>query len=119
MSREDILIKLMEVGQKLETLPTNHKVDINLIKGCQSKVWLVSNCLEGNVYYQADSNTDIVKGILYLLIQKMNGNDPNYIKSVDITVLNEMGIDKILGKKRKEGVLSILDKMKKEACKYL
>ena len=70
---------IMELGQKLPDMPESEKTDDNIVKGCQSKVWLTANLEDDQVLFRADSNTAITKGLVSLLTRIFNGQTPEAI----------------------------------------
>src|ERR1044071_1180767 len=74
---------IMELGQKLPEMPESEKTDNNIVKGCQSKVWLTSKLENDKLYFTADSNTAITKGLVSLLIRIFNGQTPDAILHAD------------------------------------
>ena len=82
--REATLFYLMELGDKMPPLPEEYKKDENLIKGCQSKVWLHSDYKDNMVLFEADSNTDITRGLISLLVSILSGQSPDNIINADL-----------------------------------
>ena len=82
--REATLFYLMELGDKMSPLPEEYKKDENLIKGCQSKVWLHSDFKDNMVLFEADSNTDITRGLISLLVRILSGQTPDDIINADL-----------------------------------
>ena len=70
---------IIDLGKKLPPLEEQHKIDINKVKGCQSTVWLVSDFRDGKVYYKAESDAVIVKGLISMLIRVLSGHTPDNI----------------------------------------
>ena len=89
MIKEDKWIE--EEGNDLEFLADGYKIDKNLVKGCQSKVWLVAEKRGDKIYYQADSNTVITKGVVSLLVKVLSGKTAEYILNNDLFFLKEIG----------------------------
>jgi cysteine desulfuration protein SufE len=87
-------------------------VDNNLIKGCQSKVWLVPEIKEGKIYFHADSNTEITKGLISLLIRIFNGQLPDDIVNTDLFFINKIGMDQMIGSQRSNGFSAMIKQMK-------
>ena len=75
-------IYIMELGEKLTELEEKHKIDSNLVKGCQSKVWLVTDFVDGKVIFKADSNAHITKGLVSLLIRVLSNQLPEDIMKI-------------------------------------
>src|SRR5579872_5474057 len=82
---------LMELGQKLPTFNEVDRIEDNIVKGCQSKVWLTANLEDGNVVFSGDSNTAITKGLVSLLIRIFNGQRPEAILNADLYFTKKIG----------------------------
>jgi len=102
----------MELGDKLPVLPVEFKTDDNLIKGCQSKVWLTAKDENGKVNFLADSNTDITKGLISLLIRVLSGQPRKEIINADLAFLSKIGMDQVIGSQRSNGLSSMIRQMK-------
>ncbi|MEQ9423301.1 MAG: SufE family protein [Cyclobacteriaceae bacterium] len=109
---------IMELGQKLADLPDEHRIDQNLVKGCQSKVWLKSELIEDKVNYVADSNTAITKGLVSMLIRVLSGQPPEDIASTDIYFPEKIGMSRFIGTQRSNGFAAMIKQMKLEALAY-
>jgi cysteine desulfuration protein SufE len=110
--KESTIFYIMELGDKLPQLPEKFKTDENLIKGCQSKVWLTASDENGKVNFLADSNTDITKGLISLLIRVLNGQPRKEIINADLAFLNKIGMDQVIGSQRSNGLSSMIRQMK-------
>ncbi len=106
---------LMDLGEKVPPLPEEHKVDHNLVKGCQSKVWLTVEQKKDGVYFSADSNTAITKGLVSLLIRIFNGHTPGEILLADLFFTQKIGMDRFIGTQRSNGFAAMIQRMKYEA----
>lgn len=116
--KESTIFYIMELGQKLPTLDDQHKVESNIIKGCQSTVWLTAE-LEGNrVVYNADSNTEITKGLISLLIRVMSGQKVDDILQADLYFIEKIGMGNLIGSQRSNGLLAMIKQMKLYALAY-
>ena len=116
--KESTIFYIMELGQKLPTLDDQHKVESNIIKGCQSTVWLTAE-LEGNrVVYNADSNTEITKGLISLLIRVMSGQSVDDIMKADLYFIEKIGMGNLIGSQRSNGLLAMIKQMKLYALAY-
>ena len=113
--REMSVMYLMDLGEKLPPLAEPHKIDENLVKGCQSKVWLVAELKKDRVYFSADSNTAITKGLVSLLIRVFNGHLPEEIVSADLFFMKEIGMDRFIGTQRSNGFAAMIQRMKQHA----
>jgi cysteine desulfuration protein SufE len=116
--REMSVMYLMDLGEKLPSLGEEHKQDINLVKGCQSKVWLVAELKKDRIFFSADSNTAITKGLVSLLIRVFNGHLPEEILSADLFFMKEIGMDRFIGTQRSNGFASMIQRMKQHARSF-
>jgi cysteine desulfuration protein SufE len=116
--REATLFYLMELGDKMAPLSEEHKKDENLIKGCQSKVWLHADYREGKVLFEADSNTDITRGLISLLVRILSGQTPDDIISADLDFIEKIGMGQIIGSQRSNGFASMIKQIKMYALGY-
>lgn len=107
---------LIDLGEKLPALEEAHKVDENLIKGCQSKVWLVSHRQDERLAYKADSNTAITKGLIALLIRVLSGQKIADIARADLYFISGIGMDTFIGSQRSNGFANMINQMKLEAA---
>ena len=109
---------IMELGQKLPTMPEEDKTEENIVKGCQSKVWLTSSLQDGMVYFLADSNTAITKGLVSLLTRIFNGQTPEHILSSDLYFMHKIGMERFIGTQRSNGFAAMIKQMKLYALAY-
>ena len=109
---------IMELGQKLPTMPEEDKTEENIVKGCQSKVWLTSSLQDGRVYFLADSNTAITKGLVSLLTRIFNGQTPEHILSSDLYFMHKIGMERFIGTQRSNGFAAMIKQMKLYALAY-
>jgi cysteine desulfuration protein SufE len=109
---------IMELGQKLPTMPEEDKTEENIVKGCQSKVWLTSSLQDGKVYFFADSNTAITKGLVSLLTRIFNGQTPESILSCDLYFMHKIGMERFIGTQRSNGFAAMIKQMKLYALAY-
>ncbi|ANQ50902.1 SufE family protein [Flammeovirga sp. MY04] len=116
--RESTIFYIMELGQELPAIDETHMVDENLIKGCQSKVWLTTDFVDGHVIFNADSNTDITKGLISLLIRVLNGRTPQEIMNADLFFFEKIGMNGVIGSQRSNGFASMIKQMKFYALAY-
>ncbi|MEN7551400.1 SufE family protein [Rapidithrix thailandica] len=116
--RESTIFYIMELGQKLEALPEEHQIDDNLIKGCQSKVWLVTKFEGGKVFFHADSNTDITKGLISILIRVLSGRTTAEIQQADLYFIEKIGMNNVIGSQRSNGFAAMIKQMKLFAFAY-
>ncbi|MBR9776664.1 MAG: SufE family protein, partial [Cytophagales bacterium] len=116
--KESTIYYIMELGDQLPEFPEKDKVEDNIIKGCQSKVWLTSSLEEGKVHFQADSNTDITKGLISLLIRVLSGQPANEIINADLYFIEKIGMGNIIGSQRSNGLTAMIKQMKLFAIAY-
>ncbi len=109
---------IIELGKELPLIEEKYKTNSNLIDGCQSRVWLASEYREGKMYYYADSDAIISKGVISLLIKVLSGEKPNDIVDSDLLFLKEIGLQKHLSPTRANGLDGMIKKMKMEALKH-
>lgn len=109
---------MIELGQKLDDLAAEHQIEDNIVKGCQSKVWLVTNLEDGKVVYEADSNTAITKGLVSLLVRILSGQTPDDIMNADLYFINGIGMDRFIGTQRSNGFAAMIKQMKMYALAY-
>ena len=88
--RESTIFYIMELGKSLDAFPESERKEENIIKGCQSKVWLIADEVDGKVHYQADSNTDITKGLISLLIRVLNKQKPEAILAANLDFIDRI-----------------------------
>lgn len=116
--KESTIFYIMELGGSLETFPEEERKEENIIKGCQSKVWLVAEEENGKIHYQADSNTDITKGLISLLIRVLNKRAPEEILGADLHFLERIGMGSIIGSQRSNGLAAMIKQMKLYALAF-
>ena len=103
---------LIELGKNLEPYPEENKTDDKLIKGCQSRVWLDSKLEDGKIFFKADSDAIITKGIISLLISVYSGRTPEEIAGDDFGFIGEIGLKENLSPTRANGLVSMIEKIK-------
>lgn len=106
---------LIELGKNLGEYPQSAKTDDKLIKGCQSRVWLDYYVQDGKVFFQADSDAIITKGIISLLISIYSGRTPFEIASSDFSVVEKIGLKENLSPTRANGLVSMIAKIRQVA----
>ena len=109
---------LIDMGNELPVLDVKYKTQNNLIEGCQSRVWLQADCIEGNVIFLGDSDAVIVKGIVSLLIKVLSGQTPDDILSADLYFIDSIGLKEHLSPTRSNGLVSMLKQMKMYALAF-
>tara|TARA_B100000575_G_scaffold107966_1_gene85925 strand:+ start:2863 stop:3276 length:414 start_codon:yes stop_codon:yes gene_type:complete len=103
---------LMELGEKLEEYEEKNKTDENIVKGCQSKVWLSYELKDGKLFFSGDSNTSITKGLLSLLIKVFSGQTPKDILDTKLFFVNKTGLCRFIGTQRSNGLEAMENKFK-------
>jgi len=107
---------LIELGEKLPEMSSQAKIDDNQVKGCMSQVWITATKSDDGIYYQGDSDTSVIKGILALLIGYCNGRSSEQIQALDMDeIFERLQLDEHLSPNRHVGVYAIFDLMKKIA----
>lgn len=106
---------IIELGKKLDSFPENKKTDDRLIKGCQSRVWLNCEVKDGKLYFTADSDAIITKGIISLLISVYSGRSAEEIAGDDFSFLEELGLKENLSPTRANGLESMVETIKRAA----
>jgi cysteine desulfuration protein SufE len=115
---ESKLFYLMDLGKKLPEMPAVHKTEDYIVKGCQSKVWVFPSFVEGKVRFEADSNTEITKGLVYLLWSIWNNRAPNEILQTELFFIDKIGMGSMIGSQRSNGFASMIKQMKMYALAY-
>ena len=103
---------LIELGKSLPLISDNGRQESNLIKGCQSRVWLAADYKDDKVYFTADSDAIITKGIISLLIRVFSGRTPKEIAEADLGFIGEIGLQDNLSPTRANGLVSMIKQIK-------
>ncbi len=109
---------LIELGKDCPVIDEKDKTESNLIKGCQSRVWLSCQQRDGRLYVAADSDAVITKGIISLLIRTFDGQTPQDILDADLSFIDVIGLKEHLSPTRSNGLTSMLKQMKMYALAY-
>lgn len=109
---------LIELGNSLEPLDPKLKNDQHLIKGCQSRVWLVSEIRDGKIYFQGESDAVIVKGLVALLLRVVSGHTPGEIMESDLHFVDDIGLKQHLSPTRSNGLVAMIKQIKLYAVAY-
>ncbi|MBB1285042.1 SufE family protein [Flavisolibacter sp. BT320] len=109
---------IIDLGKKLPPLEDQFKVDENKVRGCQSTVWLAADFRDGKVYYKADSDAVIVKGLISMLIRVLSGQTPDAIVAAKLGFINEIGMTSHLAQTRSNGLLAMVKQMKNYALAF-
>ncbi len=115
MDRYDHLI---EEGKKLTAIDEKFKKNEYLVEGCQSRVWLYPESSDGKIYFKADSDAIIVRGIIALLVKVLSGRTPDEIIDSDLYFIERTGLSQNLTPTRSNGLLAMLKQMKLYAIAY-
>lgn len=118
---EDWLDKYQQIidkGMASEGVDPKYKTPEHLIEGCQSKVWVAAELVDGKVIYQAESNTDIAGGIAAMLVEVLSGHTPQEIIDTDLYFLERIGLREHLSPTRANGMLSMMKQMKLYALAF-
>ena len=109
---------LIDLGKELSPIEEQYKTEDNLIKGCQSRVWLYAEKTKGKVIYTADSDAIMTKGIVAILINVLSGQSPSEIANAKLDFINEIGLKEQLSPTRANGLVSMIKQMKIYALAY-
>ena len=109
---------LIDLGSEQEPLPEEYKTDSNLIEGCQSRVWLQADEVDGRLIFQAESDALIVKGIVSLLVQVLSGHTAEEIVDADLYFIEEIGLKEHLSPTRSNGLVAMVKQMRLYALAY-
>ena len=103
---------LMEMGKRLPAMDESQKIEDNIVKGCQSKVWLVADYRDQKVYFTADSNTMITKGLVSMLTRILSGQTPDDILNSDLYFIDKIGMNRFIGTQRSNGFAAMIKQMR-------
>lgn len=109
---------IIELGKKLPVLDEQYKVEENMIKGCQSAVWLIADYRDGRVFFKADSDAVIVKGLVSMLIRVLSGHTPDEIIHAKLDFIEQIGMMTHLAQTRSNGLLAMIRQIKNYALVY-
>lgn len=109
---------LIDLGNEQAPLDEKYKTDQNLIEGCQSRVWLQADEVDGKLVFQAESDALIVKGIIALLIKVLSGHTPDEILNADLYFIDKIGLREHLSPTRSNGLLSMVKQMRMYALAF-
>ena len=109
---------IIDLGKKLPPLAEEHKIDIHKVRGCQSSVWLVAEYRDGKVFFKAESDAMIVKGLISMLIRVLSGQTPEDILSTKLNFIQEIGMTTHLAQTRSNGLLAMVKEMKNFALAF-
>ena len=109
---------IIDLGKKLPVLEDQYRKDENRVRGCQSTVWLVADYKDGKIYYKADSDAMIVKGLISMLIRVLSGQTPDEILNAKLDFIREIGMMNHLAQTRSNGLLAMVKQMKNYALAF-
>ena len=110
---------LIDLGNSLPPIEEKYKTNENLIEGCQSRVWLQADYRDGRIWFQAESDAIIVKGIVSLLVRVLSGRTPDEILNADLYFIDRIGLTEHLSPTRSNGLVAMVKQMRMYAyCFY-
>ena len=109
---------LIDLGNEQEPLEEKYKTEQNLIEGCQSRVWLQADDVDGKIVFKAESDALIVKGIIALLIKVFSGHTPDEILNADLYFIDKIGLKEHLSPTRSNGLLSMVKQIRMYALAF-
>lgn len=109
---------LIDQGKDLSSLDDSLKTEDRLIKGCQSRVWLLSEFRDGKIYYRADSDAILTKGLVALMVRVLSGQPPEEIVKAPLEFVDKIGLKEHLSPTRSNGLVSMIKQMKLDAFVY-
>ena len=109
---------LIDLGSEQQPLDERYKTDQNLIEGCQSRVWLQADDVDGRLVFRAESDALIVKGIVALLVRVLSGHTPDEILSADLYFIGRIGLREHLSPTRSNGLLAMVKQMRMYALAF-
>ena len=109
---------LIDMGSEQEPLDEQYKTEQNLIDGCQSRVWLQADLIDGIVHFRAESDALIVKGIVALLVRVLSGHTPQEILDADLYFIDRIHLKEHLSPTRSNGLTAMLKQMRREAAVF-
>ncbi len=109
---------LIELSETLPAIDEAHRTDQYVIQGCQSRVWVDAQLRDGKVYFTADSDAIITKGIIALLIRVLSGRTPQDVLSSDLYFIDAIGLSENLSPTRSNGLLSMIKQMRMFALAF-
>ncbi len=110
---------LIDLGKSLPIIKEELKTEDRIIKGCQSRVWLNSELIAGKMVYTADADAIITKGMVAILVRVLSNQKPEDVVKAKLDFINTIGLKEHLSPTRANGLVSMIDKMKKEALAFI
>ncbi len=117
-NKQDIYNYIIELGKALPLLDSEYKTEKNIIKACQSKVWLASRLNNGKVYFYSDSDSVLVKGLISLFLRIYSGQTPQQILDTDAFCIESIGLKQMLSMTRANGLAAMDKQIKLYALAY-
>ncbi len=109
---------IMELGEELGVFPEEDRTEENIVKGCQSKVWMTASLENEKVHFKADSNTAITKGLVSLLVRVFNQSSPEAIINSEIYFPERIGMNRFIGTQRSNGFSAMIKQIKMFALAF-
>lgn len=109
---------IIDLGNTLPPIDPAYKTTQNIIEGCQSRVWLHADLIDGKIHYTADSDAIIVKGIITLLIKVLNDHTPQQVLDADLYFIDRIGLSEHLSPTRSNGLVAMVKQMRIYALAY-
>ncbi|MGN6293939.1 MAG: SufE family protein [Chitinophagaceae bacterium] len=109
---------IIDLGKKLPPLDEKYKTDENKVRGCQSSVWLQADYKEGKIFFSADSDSVLVKGLISMLVRVLSGRTPDEIIATPLDFIREVGLTSFLAQTRSNGLLSMVKQIKSYALGF-
>ena len=109
---------IIELGKDMESFPVEMRTEENLIKGCQSQVWFVAEERDGKLYFKADGDAIITKGLAALMIKVFSGQSAANIVKAELTFIDEIGLSQHLSPTRSNGLLAMVKQIKMYGLAY-
>jgi len=109
---------IIDLGKDVPMIDEKYKDENHLIKGCQSKVWLHSEMKDGHIYYTADSDAMITKGLVAMVVSVLSGHTPEEILNAKLGFIDQIGLQEHLSPTRANGLLSMVKQIKLDAAAH-
>lgn len=110
---------IIELGKELPLIDSQHKTESNLIKGCQSRVWVWGEIKDNKISFSADSDAIITKGIIALLIRVLNHQEPKLVVQAELSFIKHIGLQEHLSPTRANGLLGMVNHIKQIALQHV
>lgn len=103
---------IIDLGKKLEALDEKYKTPENIVHGCTSQVWLISEKKDGKLYLKGTSDAIIVKGLIYIILEIFSGEEIETLKNINMDIVYELGLSEVITPNRQSGVIGMIKKIK-------